>query len=211
MNSNLTNMKNETKGSGSKSSKLKILLYNILAMAVVAFAVPCFVLMWLDDYTKHNQTIEVPDICGMQIEHAADVLRNSALDFEIVDHKYSKGVDENVVLEQRPSAGSDVKEGRKIQLTMSTGKVPTRPVPDIIDNCSLREAEARLRAAGFKLSPHKEVAGEDEWVYHLLCGNDTLENGMYIAIGSTLTLVIGSGDVTNDSIQEPVLEESWFE
>lgn len=204
-------MKKETKQSGNKSSKYKTLLYNILGMAMVVVAIPYLVLLWLDNYTMHNQTIPVPDICGMQIEQAADVLRNNALDFEISDYKYRKGVDENVVIEQRPSSGSAVKEGRKIQITMSTGKVPTRPVPNIIDNCSLREAEARLRAAGFKLKPHKVVSGEEDWVYHLLCGNDTLHNGMQIPVGSILTLVIGSGEAKSDSIQEPILEQSWFE
>lgn len=192
-------------------SKTRFILLNLLAMLIVVVLLPCPVLMWLDDYTLHGQKIQVPDVCGLQIDRAAEVLRNSNLDFEVVDYKYMKGAAEDEVLEQRPTANSAVKEGRKIQLTMNSGNEPTQTIPDIIDNCSLREAEARLRAAGFKLNENIAVPGEEEWVYGLLSGSDTLRNGMQIPIGSTVTLVIGSGEDSIPAEDEPIIDNSWFE
>lgn len=190
-------------------TKKKIIIINLLAMLAVLLATPFIALAWLDSYTQHGKVIAVPDICGMQLGDAAEALRSKNLDFEIVDYKYVKGVGEDQVLEQRPIANASVKKGRKIELTMSSSHVPTQIVPDVIDNCSLREAEARLRAAGFKLGTSIKVEGEADWVYSLMMGRDTLRNGMSIPAGSTVVLVIGSGE--DKEATAPIVDESWFE
>ena len=92
---------------------------------------------------------------------------------------------------------------------MSSSNVPMQVVPDVIDNCSLREAEARLRASGFKLGNTVQVEGEKDWVYSLMLGKDTLRNGMSIPVGSTVVLLIGSG--ADKEANEPIVDESWFE
>ena len=190
-------------------TKKKIIIINLLAMLAVLLATPFIALAWLDNYTQHGKVIAVPDVCGMQLGDAAEALRSKNLDFEIVDYKYVKGVGEDQVLEQRPIANASVKKGRKIELTMSSSHVPTQIVPDVIDNCSLREAEARLRAAGFKLGTSIKVEGEADWVYSLMMGRDTLRNGMSIPVGSTVVLVIGSGE--DKEATAPIVDESWFE
>ena len=187
----------------------KLLGINLLAMLAVVIAVPFIALAWLDGYTEHGKVISVPDVCGMPLGDAAEVLRAKKLDFEIVDYKYVKGVDADKVLEQRPLANANVKNGRKIELTMSSSHVPMQVIPDVIDNCSLREAEARLRAAGFKLGTSIQVEGEKDWVYSLMMGKDTLRNGGSIPAGSTVVLVIGSGE--DKEVDEPIIDESWFE
>lgn len=192
-----------------KMSNKKLLGINLLAMLAVAIAVPFVALAWLDSYTEHGKVIPVPDVCGMPLGDAAETLRAKNLDFEIVDYKYVKGVDADKVLEQRPLANANVKNGRKIELTMSSSHVPMQVIPDVIDNCSLREAEARLRASGFKLGNTVKVVGEKDWVYSLMLGKDTLRNGKSIPAGSTVVLVIGSGE--DKETDEPIIDESWFE
>ncbi|MBR7134668.1 MAG: PASTA domain-containing protein [Bacteroidaceae bacterium] len=188
----------------------KVVIINLLLMLAVVVALPFLVLSWLDSYTLHGQAIVVPDVNGMLLDEAAEALRKEKLDFEIVDYKYVKGAKENQVLETRPTAGSKVKEGRKIELTMSSEHEPMQVIPDIIDNCSLREAVARLRAAGFNLTSHVEVPGEKDWVYSLMLGKDTLSNGMQIPVGSTVTLLIGSGEDEQPDTT-PIIDNSWFE
>lgn len=191
-------------------SGVKVIIINLLAMLAVLVALPFIALSWLDSYTLHGVTIDVPNICGMQLEEATSLLREKKLDFEIIDYKYVKGAQDNEVLEQRPTAASKVKEGRKIELTMSSSHEPVQVIPPVIDNSSLREAQARLRASGFKLGENVYVSGEKDWVYSLLLGKDTLRNGMQIPVGSTVVLVIGSGDDEGDN-SEVVVDEPWFE
>ena len=188
----------------------KIILINILAMAAVAVAIPFAVLAWLDDYTLHGKAIEVPNVCGRTLDEGAKMLGDKTLGYEIVDYKYLKGAAENEILEQRPTGLSKVKKGRKIQLTLNSGKEPTISLPDVVDNCSLREAVARLRAAGFKLTEHVTVAGEKDWVYSVMMGKDTLKSSSEIPLGSTLTLVIGSGDAVENA-DSVLVDDSWFE
>ena len=179
-------------------------------MAAVIVAIPFVVLSWLDDYTLHGKVIEVPNVCGKSLDEGAKLLSEQFLGYEIVDYKYQKGAAENEILEQRPAGTSKVKKDRKIQLTLNSGKEPTMLLPDVIDNCSLREAEARLRAAGFKLTEHVTVAGEKDWVYSVMKGKDTLKTAAQVPLGSTLTIVIGSGD-EKESVEDVLVDDSWFE
>lgn len=192
------------------TSAIKIILINLAAMCAVVLAICYTVFAWLDSYTLHGQVIEVPAVCGKHIDDAADALRAQNLDFEIIDYKYKKGGRENEVVEQLPLPGAQVKKGRRIQLTLNSASEPLQPLPDIVDNCSLREAEARLRAAGFNIAEGVRIAGETDWVYSVLMGEDTLKNGSKVPMGATLTLVVGNGEDTEE-VSEPVMEESWFE
>ena len=192
-----------------KNVYMKKIVIHLLLMLSVIVAIAFFVLRYIDTYTHHKEKIAVPDLTGMQLDDAVELLRRNKLDFDIVDYKYKEGAKSDEVLEQRPRANANVKSGRKILLTMSSVHEPTLPVPAIIDNCSLREAEARLRASGFVLAPPKEVPGEKDWVYGLMCGNDTLSNGTPIAMGATVTLLVGSGEEAQSD--EPIIDNSWFE
>jgi hypothetical protein len=70
---------------------------------------------------------------------------------------------------------------------------PTFTIPDIVDNSSLREAEAKLTAMGFRLSPPRRITGEKDWVYGILCRGRRISNGDRVPIDYPLTLMVGSG------------------
>ena len=192
-----------------KKKGLKRVVINLLAMLAVVVIVPTVVLVWLDCYTNHGESCVVPNICGMQLDDAKELLRGRNLDLEIVDYKYKKGAAENEVVEQRPVAGAKVKEGRKIMLVMNSLNKPMVSLPSVTDNCSLREAEARLKASGFVISNVLYQDGEKDWVYSVLCDGKELFNGENIARGSSLVLVVGNG---NDPIrEESVIDKGYFE
>ena len=180
--------------SGNRKRNFKIIAVNLLVMAVIAFAVPYATLRWLDSYTNHNIAYEVPDVRGLQLEEAVAALKESKLDYSVTEYKYKDGAGKDEVLEQRPLANSKVKEGRKIALVLNTTEKPRQGIPPVIDNSSLREAEFRLKAAGFVVEAVDTIKGEREWVYELRYKGRKLENGTAIPRGSKVTLVIGSGD-----------------
>ena len=192
-----------------KKKGMKKVAVNLLTMLAVVILVPTIVLVWLDAYTNHGESCVVPNICGMQLDEAKDLLRGRNLDLEVVDYKYKKGAAENEVVEQRPVAGAKVKEGRKIMLVMSSLSKPVVALPSVKDNCSLREAEARLKASGFVISGVLYQDGEKDWVYSVLCDGRELFNGENVARGSGLVLVVGNG---NDPVRlESVIDEDYFE
>ena len=190
-------------------NNIQLVLINIAAMAVAVVAIPYFVLLWLDGYTNHGESHVVPDVCGMQLEDAKMVLRKGNLDLEIVDYKYKQGASENEIVEQSPVAGSQVKEGRKIMLVMNSTNRPVEVIPSVIDNCSLREAEARLKASGFVIEKIITRTGEKDWLYAIKYNDSLLVNGSSVPRGAGLTLVIGRGE--EDDVNRVVVDEGYFE
>lgn len=198
-------MKSEHK----QKKNIKLVLVNLAAMVLVVVLIPYLVLLWLDAYTRHGESYKVPDVCGMQLDDAKQVLRKSNLDLEIVDYKYKQGASENEIVEQSPVAGSDVKEGRKIMLVMNSTSRPLEIIPSVIDNCSLREAEARLEASGFVVENIVTRKGEKDWVYAIKYNDSILVNGSSVPRGAGLTLIIGRGE--ENDINEVVVDEGYFE
>lgn len=190
------------KSAGNGMGKMKTIMVNLSAMALVAFLVPYITLCWLDSYTNHNVAYKVPDVCGLHIDEAVEVLRDTRLDYTVVEYKYKDGAIADEVLEQRPLAGAKVKEGRKITLVLNTVEKPRQGIPPVIDNSSLREAEFRLKASGFVVEAVDTIEGEREWVYELRYNGRKLENGAAIPRGSKLTIVVGSGnEASSDTLR----------
>lgn len=193
---------------------------NLIAMFVVLIAAIWGTLHWLDNYTRHGQAITVPNVKGLPLRQAENEMNKLGLSAIAIDSNYVKGMPAGAVLEQTPEGNSKVKQGRTIYLTINTSDVPKIAIPDIIDNSSYRQAEARLRALGFKLTEPEEVDGEKNWVYGIKYNGKKLMSGDKIPREAMLTLCVGKGDkVENDSTQmelpietgkEPVIDESWF-
>ena len=201
------NKDSKKKGKGS----LRFVLINLTAMAAVVVAAVFITFRWIDNYTEHGVAIVVPDITGLQEEEAINKLAQHRLIGIPDDYTYIKGVPVGEIINQRPAANAKVKRGRKIYLTVSSGNQPMITVPDIADNSSLRQAESRLRAAGFKLTPHDTIEGELDWVYSVRYNGRELQGEEKIPEGSELTLVIGGGSkIEADTLGVPTVEEGWF-
>ena len=138
----------------------KFFWLNIVAMIVVVVVMIFGVLKWMEVYTHHGETVVVPDVKGMTTEEAAKMFRNRGLVAVISDTKYVKDKAAGIILELKPGAGEKVKEGRTVYLTVNTLDVPLRVIPDVADNSSLRQAQAKLLSAGFKLNEVQLVNGE---------------------------------------------------
>lgn len=195
---------------------------NLIAMPIVVVAVIIGVLNWLDEYTHHGQSIIVPNVKGLPIKQAENEFGKKNLKVAVVDSNFVKGMPAGTVLEQKPEGGAKVKTGRTIYLTINTAEMPKVTIPDIIDNSSYRQAEARLRALGFKLTAPEYISGEKDWVYGVKYQDKELLSGEKIPREAVLTLCIGDDDLKSDSLRtdslivgtnkntDPVIDESWF-
>lgn len=170
------------------------LLVNLAAMILLVVLILVGLFKWMKSYTRFGQYIEVPEISGLYEEEAAALLTANGLTYEISDYKFDRTITAGCIIEQRPAAHSLVKEGRIVYLTVNTGKEPTKQVPDVADNSSLRAAESKLRAAGFRLTDPEYVDGDMDWVYDVLYEGKPVTPGMEIPEGSTLTIVAGNGN-----------------
>lgn len=190
-----------------------VVLINLAAMILTASLLVFAVFKWMHSYTRHGQYIAVPDLSGMVLEDAAQALKDAGLQSEASEFRYEPDKMENEVVEQRPKAGSLVKGDHIIYLTLNTGKIPMKSVPDVADNSSLRAAVSKLKAAGFKLTEPEYKAGDQDWVYELKMGERILATGEEVPEGSTLTLVVGNGEAEHDSIADfsEIIDTEFFQ
>ena len=166
---------------------------NIIAMVVVAVLIVFGALKGLDIYTRHGQAVVVPDVKGMSVSEADKMFRDQGLTYVVSDSNYVKNKPSGIILDLNPSVGQKVKEGRTIYLTINTLSTPLCVVPDVADNSSVRLAQAKLMAAGFKLTENRMVSGEKDWVYGVIYQGRQLQIGDKAPIGATLSLMVGDG------------------
>ena len=166
---------------------------NLLAMVLVIVALAFGVKYGLDAYTRHGEGIEVPKVEGMVYQNARALMEERGLYLVVTDSGYNKGLPANSILVQNPGPGVKVKQGHTIYVTVNSPSSPSFAIPDLVDNSSFREAEAKLTAIGFKLTPPQQVEGEKDWVYGILCRGRRVSTGDRISIDSPLTLLVGNG------------------
>ena len=171
---------------------------NLLAMLLVIVLLALGVKYGLDWYTRHGEGVKVPKLEGMDIDKARSLMEDNGLNVMVSDSGYNKQMAANSILLQNPGAGTMVKGGHTIYVTVNSPSSPSFPIPDVVDNSSYREAEAKLTALGFKLMPPQEVPGEKDWVYGILCKGHRVAAGDHISIDNPLTLMIGSGTYDSD-------------
>ena len=184
---------------------------NILAMLVVLILLVFATLRWLDSYTHHGEAVVVPDVKHKPLSEAQKILSAQGLQSVVADSTYVKTLPPGCVLEYSPSMNQKVKLGRTIYLTVNTTNVPLVDLPDVADNSSLREAEARLLAAGFKLMPNDTVPGDKDWVYGVKFEGRVLGLKEKVPQGAFLTIVVGDGLVSTEVFRDTLATDSVSE
>lgn len=184
-------------------------LLNLFAMAVVIVLLCVAVKFGLDLYTHHGEGIAVPELKGMSYHKARLLLEEEGLNIIVSDSGYQKTMPADCILAQTPGVGTKVKAGHAIrdgQLSSS----PTFAIPDIVDNSSYREAEAKLMAMGFRLTEPQRVVGEKDWVYGIISRGRRVSNGDRVPIDYPLTLMIGTGSYDEeDSVLYEYVEPTY--
>ena len=176
----------------------KFLIWNLIAMALVIILLIVGVNYGLDWYTHHGESIRVPNIEGMRIAKAREMMEECGLEIVVTDSGYNRRLPADCVLSQNPGAGLTVKSGHTIYVTINSSNSPSVAIPDVVDNSSYREAEAKLISLGFKVLPPQYVTGEKDWVYGVLCNGRRVTTGERVSIEQPLTLQIGSGQYGAD-------------
>lgn len=160
---------------------LKNWILNI-ALAIAAILVAMwFIFMGLNWYTRHNDSVDVPNVKGQSVDEAAAKLENSGLRFEIYDSVYNEDFKKNAVTEQDPAAGSKVKHDRIIYLSVNSLGKPKVKMPKLVDQ-SLALSKAVLKNTGLEL-------GHVEFKFDVIGNNLVMEqlyNGIPIPPGKML-------------------------
>lgn len=178
--------------------KSRYLWGNLILMAAVIVLSVTVLKFGIDIYTHHGETIKVPDVRHKSFADAEAQMDMLKLKVVVSDTGFVKSLPPDCVLEQNPAPGSMVKSGHVIYVTVNALHTPTLTIPDIIDNCSLREATAKLSSMGFKLGDPQLVSGEKDWVYGIIVGGRHVATGEKVPVGKTLIIEVGDGQYDSD-------------
>ncbi|MCD7938520.1 MAG: PASTA domain-containing protein [Tannerellaceae bacterium] len=213
------------KGFLDKLIKLPLWYHLVFAVVLSGVLLIC-TLKWLEVYTRHNEAIIVPDVKGLKVDKAAEFFRSSGLNYTVMDSVFSKEAAPGAIVEINPTAGSKVKEGRTIYVTVNALTSQMGAIPEVAD-LSVRQAYALLRAGGFENVETEYVDGEyKDLALRVEQFGRTLTANEMVPLNATLTLVVSNGNtepfdedstaldiVEMDSIPaQPVEseEENWF-
>ncbi len=172
---------------------------NIWAMVLVVFLLGLGVKYGIIFYTHHGEAIAVPDLTHKSYADADAEMEKLGLKIAVGDTGYVRSLPPDCILEQSIPAGQRVKSNHIIYVTINASSSPTIAIPDIIDNSSLREAEARLTAIGFKLTAPDYVSGEKDWVYAIKADGKNVVAGQRVSVDQQLTIVVGDGKLSRDA------------
>ncbi len=166
---------------------------NIIAVIAVVIVLLTAAWIGLDVYTRHGEAITVPEVRHKSMTEVRRLLEEKGLVVAVTDTGYVKTLPADYVLEQNPESGELVKRGHTVSLTVNASRTPTITLPDIVQNSSLREATAKLKAMGFRVGMPHYVEGEKDWIYGATVNGRAVSGGDRIPVDATVVLQVGNG------------------
>lgn len=185
------------------------ILGNSIWKHLVAVALASLIAVWLifwgmGVYTNHGESITVPDLREMTLEQVKRHLKTKDLRYTILDSTYIRGKLPETVIEQDPKPGANVKENRRIYLTINSKTPPIVEIPNIIQ-ASLRHAEKQLQSVGLEVGELEYVPYKyKNLVLKMKLNGAEIEAQTKVEKGSAITLVLGNG-LGNTKIPVPTL------
>lgn len=168
-------------------------LYNLIAAIILGLILLFSTFIVLRWYTKHGESIKVPNIEGKSFYEAISILKSNDLDYLVIDSTFVGNKPPMSVLYQNPREGKAVKTGRKVYITMNAAYPPSVKIPEIIDN-SRRQAEIILSSWGINIGQliYTPDLAKDA-VLGIRYKNQDVKPGKLIPKGSTIDLILGDG------------------
>lgn len=192
--------------------KRPIVWGNILGLVVFITAFITGVMIFISNYTRHGESIEVPDLRGLKPEAAMMRLEALGLSGVVTDTGYVTTKPPYTLLEQSIAPGKHVKIGRTLTFTINGNGARPVLIPDLANNTSVREAEARLRTLGFTQIKYKYIDGDPDWVYSILVKGKEVYKNQRISIDQPVTLVVGKSETPEDvDFEEEKLSNLFYE
>lgn len=170
----------------------------LLHMGLMIVVVGCILMLFfqyvLPMITHHGQSITVPNLKGMSLEDADVCLTRRNLLFEITEEtSYAPDYPPMCVLQQHPKAGTQVKEKRKIYLTLNTQTPPKVKMPHLVDG-SIRNAYLCLKSQGLLLGTVQYIPDIAQMaVLKQLYQGQEIMAGTLVEKGAKIDLVVGAG------------------
>ena len=165
---------------------IKALLFTVVALLIVIQALRLI--------TRHGETINVPNLIGLELHEAQELLTLSKLQVMVNDSsKYDPNFPKYAILDQSPSAAKAVKANRKIYVSINPSGYAKVSIPEIIQ-ITKRNAISKLNAVGLQIDTitYIPALGKD-MVYAIKFKGDSIAVGAQLPRMSKIELICGDG------------------
>ncbi len=177
---------------------MKRILLHIGLMFLVAIVIGWLAMMWLDVWTRHDDTIVVPTFKSLTYDDATRRLSEEGLVAVLSDSVYDKSTRPGTVIDQNPKVGTVVKEGREIYLTINAFSPKMVTIPTLTD-ISVRQAKSILEGLEIKNIVEKRIPSDfKDLVLGVYYKGHRLSPGARVPVNATVELEVGQG--VNDTI-----------
>ena len=164
-------------------------------------------------YTRHGEGVLVPNLKGLSVENAVQLLASEGFQYQI-DSVFILDKKPGLVLEQDPDPNTNVKINRMIYLTIVSSQTPNVSFPDI-ENKTFVEAQAMLNNYGLKVgdTTYQSDIARDAVLGFSYSGR-AISFGQKLPKGSKIDLILGDGfgasEVELPNLVGLTLDEAMF-
>jgi len=186
------NLKEYLKNSG-KAALENFYVKNVLYAFAGVVILLLLAIIALNIFTRHGRTYPVPNLSGLTVEQAMEMVDRGDLRLEVADSVYIDTRARGVIVDQNPKPNTEVKSKRRIFLTINAVIPVMVPMPNLID-LSNRQAKAMLEQQGLRiarLSYAPDIAANS--VLSQKIKGVTVMAGTKVPRGSKVELVLGLG------------------
>jgi beta-lactam-binding protein with PASTA domain len=173
------------------SREFGLTLIGLGLVGLLAYLLIFFVI--LPAYTRHGDSVLVPEVNEISHEEALDILKDAGLRGEVRDCTYIADLPALTVIAQYPVPLSRVKPNRKVFLTLNQRRPPMVRMPEVVD-ISLFQAKARLESWKLEVGTVTLVPDvADNMVLKANINGRPIRPGEMVPQGSRVDLVVGDG------------------
>jgi len=173
-----------------KTYYLALIIPAVLLLVLTTVVILVFDKKIMPEFTRSGQELSVPDVTGMSIKAAREILHKEGLNLsEEITDKIDYNHPAGLILNQHPKAGSKCKKDRKIYVTVSKGALPVT-VPYLI---GLSPQDAKYRIYESKLNLDSVLYEfSEEFPEGVVMGQSLVEKDT-VGPGDSLFIVISVG------------------
>lgn len=133
-----------------------------------------------------KEIIDVPDITGMNLDQAAQVLEEAGLELNSDISERNDEAPAGQVIQQNPAGGTQLSKGSKVRVTVSKG-IEKKRVPDV-SGLNEEDARGRLEANDFDVNVREVDSLEPEGTVL-----NVSNQGAQLDKGQTVTIEVSNG------------------
>lgn len=196
---------------------------HLLILAGTIVAILLIVFLWLRFYTHHGQKLPMVNLVGKNIEEGIEEAEDHSFNLVVTDSVFVVGKKGGIILDQNPKPNAEVKEGRKVYVSITKydpDKILVSELPLLYGNdFSQKSVELKHRGILSKIKGKKYDAGDPNHileVYYkgqLIIDQNVIKGAISIDKGEELEFVVSDkegGEITIPELVCYTLAEAEF-